>query len=311
MNVVVLLSTYNGSLFLREQLDSLFSQTHMPSAVIVRDDGSVDNTLDILNKYNVRLLSGNENKGPKNSFSLLLKEAVLDEHANYFMFCDQDDVWYSDKIEKTLSKMLCMERKFGDVPILVHTDLEVVDEHANTLAESMWKFEYILPKKNSLNRLLMQNTITGCTVMMNRNLLGKCVDIPGGAVMHDWWVGLVASYFGEIGYLSETTIKYRQHSGNSIGAKGFKAGVAYRFPKLLKKIFIRDDRYISSLKVNIRQAYSFLVMYENEIDYNSRRMLLDFSELEKKTFFERRLVLLRHNLIKQGYLRNIALFIRM
>ncbi len=145
----ILLSTYNGSKYLKEQLDSLLSQTYKDIEIIVRDDGSSDDTLDILKSYDIKLLETKQNLGAMGSFAELLSYAVANSDSEYFMFCDQDDVWNSQKIEKTLEKMQGMEEKFGDIPLLVHTDLEVVDEELNTINSSFMKYQNINPKKIS------------------------------------------------------------------------------------------------------------------------------------------------------------------
>ena len=135
------------------------------------------------------MLDRNQNLGAKESFSELLKYAMENSNSEYFMFCDQDDVWSSDKIEKTLAKMQEMEQQFGDISLLVHTDLEVVDESLDTINSSFMDFQKIDPMKNKFHNLLIQNTLTGCTVMINRKLAQMCLPMPDGGIMHDWWIG--------------------------------------------------------------------------------------------------------------------------
>ena len=153
--IAILLSTYNGEKYLKEQLNSLINQTYCGIEIIARDDGNSDTSLEILKSYNIKLIENKQNLEAKESFLELLKCARENSDAKYFMFCDQDDVWESDKVEKTLSKIQEMEKEYGKIPLLVHSDLEVVDEDLNVLATSMWQYEYILPQYNSLNRLLI------------------------------------------------------------------------------------------------------------------------------------------------------------
>ncbi|MBE3605341.1 glycosyltransferase family 2 protein [Campylobacter sp. RM13119] len=295
----ILLSTYNGEKYLKEQLDSLFAQTYKDFEVIVRDDGSSDKTLEVLKSYNVKILEINKNLGAKASFSELLSYALQNSDSDYFMFCDQDDVWYTDKVEKSLSKMLWMENKFGDIPLLVHTDLEVVDDKLSTLNDSFMNFQKINPFKNKFHNLLMQNTITGCTAIINRKLAEKCLPVSNNAIMHDWWIGLVASYFGKIGYVKDSTMKYRQHASNTIGAKGFD--VSFVIKSIYKKI---------SLDNNIHQAKAFLEQFRNELDDKTIKMLNDFSSLGEKKWRQRRAILFKHKLTKQGFIRNVGLFFK-
>ena len=310
LKVAILLSAYNGAGFLKVQLDSLLAQSYTNIEIFVRDDGSVDDTIQILCGYEVNVVQASKNLGAKKSFATLLDYSVSNSDADYFMFCDQDDVWFSKKVEVTLAHMLKMGAAYGDVPLLVHTDLEVVDEDLNLIAASMWEYEYILPNKNTLSRLLIQNTITGCTMMVNRKLAEKCVSIPDGAIMHDWWMGLVASYFGKISYIDEVTIKYRQHRGNAIGAKKFKFSVVLYFLSLCKSLIFRRNACLDHLDVNLQQAKAFLDAFHGELDDKTRGMLNDFVGLNSQGFLKRRVTLLRYGLFRQGIVRNAGLFVR-
>lgn len=299
----ILLSTYNGNKYIIEQLESLLFQNYNEKIeIIVRDDYSSDSTVDILKTNNINLIDTKKNLGAKRSFSELLNYAILNSDAEYFMFCDQDDVWENDKVEKTLAKMQEMEQKFGDIPLLIHTDLEVVDAKLNTINSSFMEFQKIDHSRKSFNNLLMQNIITGCTVMINRKLAQKCLPISGGAIMHDWWIGLVASKFGEIGYLDEVTIKYRQHASNTIGAKGFS------YWGIIKKGF--DISYKIKIDTNITQAKAFLEQFRDELDDETIKMLQEFSTLEQKSWWQKRAVLLKYKLFKQGFIRNVGLFLK-
>ena len=301
--ITILLSTYNGEEYLKEQLDSLFIQTYKNIEIIVRDDASSDKTLEILKYYDIKLLSSDVNLGIKKSFETLLRYACENSDAEYFMFCDQDDVWNNDKIEKTLEEMQELEKLYGNnIPLLVHTDLEVVDENLKIISSSMWKYEYILPQYNTFNRLLIQNTITGCTMMINRELAKKSLDIPEEAIMHDWWIGLIASCFGKISYLEESTIKYRQHGKNTIGTEGKKNKIIRKVLGLLNK----KNEYINHMDINILQAKGFLKLFNSKLDINKINLLESFSTIKKKTFFERKRIIIKHNLFKQGIFRNIV-----
>lgn len=309
--ISILLSTYNGGKYLKEQLNSLFSQTYKDFEIIVRDDISSDKTLEILKSYDVKLIESTLNLGAKKSFFTLLKYALENSDSKYFMFCDQDDVWNEDKIEKTLYKMKELETLYSsEIPFLIHTDLEVVDESLKTISSSMSEYEYIIPKYNSLNRLLIQNTITGCTMMINRELAKKSLDIPEEAIMHDWWIGLIASYFGRIGYLNTSTIKYRQHGKNTIGAKGFKVNILRHIVSLIKSLIFRDTTYLNHMQINISQAKAFLYKFRNELDVETIKMLEDFTILDQKSWWQKRAILWKYKLLKQGFIRNAGLFLK-
>lgn len=297
--IAILLATYNGEKYIRQQLESLGAQTYKDIDVVVRDDKGVDNTSSILNSHNVTVISADENIGAKNSFASLLSYAITNCDAKYFMFCDQDDVWHRDKVYRSVLKIKEMENEFGNVPLLVHSDLEVVDEKLSLISNSFMHYQKIDASKNSFNKLLMQNTITGCTVVINRELAIKCLPMPEKAIIHDWWIGLVASKFGQIGYIDEPTIKYRQHGSNVIGAKGFS--FKFVMSSVFKKVILID---------NVNQAGAFLLQFGSELDENTKKMLRDFSLLNEQSFFKKRYIIYKYKLFKQGIIRNIGLFIK-
>src|SRR5690606_39057310 len=135
------------------------------------------------------------------------------------MFSDADDCWFPDKISLTLDLMRVVEKDEGGArtPTLVHTDLAVVDRDLRPIADSLWQYQGVNPDLTSLNRLLIQNCVTGCTVMVNRPLRELASPIPPGVVMHDWWMALVASSFGRIARIARPTLLYRQHGRNDTG----------------------------------------------------------------------------------------------
>lgn len=305
--IAICLSTYNGSQFLEEQLISLQNQTynHQNLILIARDDGSQDNSYAILKKFSsysdicTVYLDSCTNLGIKKSFELLMREAVKMK-AEYIMFCDQDDVWKSDKIDLTYTKMQEMEQLFGkSIPVVVHSDLQVVDDNLNVIDTSFWKYQNINPNANSLERLLLQNTATGCTLMINSPLALKVQNIPQEAIMHDWWIIMVASVFGKISTINDATILYRQHSLNDTGAK--KYNIEYVFNRFAKNQ--NFDKYLLQAKI-------FLNIYESKMDKKTKNMLEDFSNINKMNWYNKRIFLLKNHIFKNGFLRNIGLFIK-
>jgi glycosyltransferase involved in cell wall biosynthesis len=299
--IIIILSTYNGERYLKEQLDSLYNQTYQNFKIIVRDDGSTDTTLEILKAYNLEIMPSNENLGAKGNFNALLEYALQKEDSDYFMFCDQDDVWMEDKIEKTLKLM--KEIEYKDKAVLIHTDLSVVDESLNIIDNSFWDYQKLNPNYKLLSNLLIQNNITGCTMMINRSLVKLSFPIPDSAIMHDWWLGLVASEFGVIEYIDEPIILYRQHENNDTGAK--KHNFSY-----MKKNFFKLIKKDMELHKYHRQASSFLDIYKDMLSAEKMVMLNDFIHIEDKSKFKRIYTLWKYKFIKQGFFRNIGLFLR-
>lgn len=305
--IYILLVTYDGEKYFFEQMESLLSQNYKNWKIWIHDDGSKDNTVKIIkdyaSKYPEKIVFFDDDiscGGAKENFTYVLNN--IDKNFDYIMFCDQDDVWKSDKIEKTLEKMQELENLYGNkIPLLVHTDLEVVNEKLEILSFSMWESEYINPRANTLNKLLMQNTITGCTMMINRNLAMKSLSISSKAIMHDWWIGLVATTFGKIGFIEESTIKYRQHGKNDTGTKTYDY-----------KLIINKLKKISNINIdkNIFQSEDFLKEYKEELDEKSKIMLEDFSSIKENPYLQRVNIILKYKLFKYGIIRNIGLLLK-
>jgi glycosyltransferase involved in cell wall biosynthesis len=301
MTICVLLSTYNGEKYIKQQIESLLDQSHKNICILVRDDGSSDETISLLSAYPVEIIPGNANIGPAKSFELLLEYALKNTDCTYFMFCDQDDYWERDKISLSLMAIKELEKNNDHRPLLVHSDLAVVGENLELISESFWEYQSINPAKNGFNQLLMQNTATGCTMIFNRCLAETVLPVPNGAIMHDWWIALVASYFGEIRYISKPLVKYRQHTSNAVGAKKNSAINGVR------RVLSYEHGFL--LYANIKQAQGFLDRYSAVLDTYTASTLASFVDMPYKNFIKKRYTLVRHSLYKQGLLKNIYLFL--
>lgn len=150
-------------------------------------------------------------------------QAALDEGAQYAFFADQDDVWLPHKLERQMSAMRELEAACGRrMPLLVHTDLTVVDARLRTLASSYRAAARVHhDPADPLGCLLVANHVTGCATLVNRALLAAATPLPAAALIHDWWTAQVAAALGRLHYLPESTLLYRQHGANTIGAAGF------------------------------------------------------------------------------------------
>lgn len=289
--ITILMATYNGERFLREQLDSLFSQTEQDFRLIVSDDCSTDGTADILREYKNRypekmrcfIRRTNSGKASANFFSLLKAErnGMFGETSPYIMCCDQDDIWLPEKVEKTLGKMHDMERRYGNVPLLVHGDLMLVDENGEHLNDSMFHYQKLLGAPIPLNLQLIQNSVTGCTLMVNRALLSKMRRIPGHAIMHDWWLALIAAAFGKIGFMETPYICYRQHGNNSEGAKD------YTHVSSLAKLAAHRSGIKESLQKTYLQASEFYRIYKLELSPEARREIGAFANIPARGYVGR------------------------
>ncbi len=303
MKITILLATYNGGKFLFQQLDSILKQTNQNWKLLIHDDNSTDNTVDIIRQYQkqypskIQFIDDDVSFGnASTNFSFLLEHVDTE----YIMLCDQDDVWVANKIELTLQKMQDMEKHYQNTPILIHTDLTVVDEELKVISKSYWDYQHLDPSKDSLNRLLVQNTITGCTVMINRELANMALPIPNNVIMHDWWLGLVAATFGKIIYIDMPMVFYRQHSKNDTGATKFNLKTIWKKMSSLYKI---------DLQKYILQAKELLDRHQEKMDTEQKKLIFNFIAIENSSWLKSKLILLKYKIFKQDLIRNIGLLL--
>lgn len=262
--IAILLATYNGEKYIEKQLNSIVAQSNKDWTVYIHDDGSKDRTMEKVHRYTAlypelfKLVEGKPTGSAKTNFLYLLGQV----DAPYYMFCDQDDVWLPEKIERTISEMKRLEQeaqsqletlntsgRVGSVnirpdanaqlPIMVFTELRVVDEKLKTIAETMSAYQGLDCSKTSRNRLMIQNVVTGCTAMVNRSLRNLMIQYRNAdrIIMHDWWGALLAAEFGRIAFLEEPLILYRQHDKNNVGALDIgDMGFVARYAGQRKKI---------------------------------------------------------------------------
>ena len=230
--VQVLLSTYNGEAYLKEQLDSILNQKNVVVKLFVRDDGSSDSTVDILRAYaalhdNIHYLCG-ENCGVVASFFRLFE--LSDPDVDFYALSDQDDVWDEDKLSIACQKLEQMRKakspkkkkndsqiRTFETPLLYCSDAWNTDAALNPLPESMQTVGRDLVP--DFRNALIENIARGASIVFNQALMSYIrISMPQDIYMHDWWIYLVASCFGEVYYDSAAHYKYRQHTGNALGA---------------------------------------------------------------------------------------------
>jgi len=305
--IEVLLATYNGERFLREQIDSILSQDYNNLRVLARDDGSTDCTKEILNEYAQRfpdrfqIMPADLPTGSaKQNFLKLMKLST----SQYICFADQDDVWLADKLSKTMQAMAALELDCGTAtPLLVFTDLRVVDEQLKTLHDSFWKQASINPGR--IRRpvdVVTHNPVTGCTALINRRLLELALDMPPEAAMHDSWIALLASAFGAWSIVREKTVLYRQHERNVIGVEAH-----VRSPrKLLERLWQRQSRILQWRKNEIL-AEAFLRIHEQNLSTKNREIFRAFLQCgRRESRFVRIAMMLRYRFFRGGLFLNIA-----
>lgn len=222
--VQVLLSTYNGEKYIREQLDSILNQKDVAVSVLIRDDGSTDSTISILDEYcsktsDIKLIKGT-NVGACVSFFELFK--VADMGYDFYALADQDDYWYKDKLSVACDKLANIDNK-ENKPLLYCCEADITDEDLNSEKQTFPK------KKPGFGNALIENIARGGSVVFNPTLLGMVrIDAPKDCYMHDWWLYLIATCFGKTIHDNQAYYKYRQHKDNVLGASTSKLGIIKR-----------------------------------------------------------------------------------
>ena len=299
--VSVLLAAYNGERFIRSQLDSLLSQSFKDLEIVYSDDGSTDGTLEILQScekefpHRIRGIYGEPGGNAQGNFFKLLSRVS----GEYLMLCDQDDIWLPDKVEVTLKEMKRMEEQYQNTtPILVHSDLSVTDQEANIRHRSLARYQKIAVNDNRFSHYLVENNITGNTIMINRAFQELLSDIPDECVMHDWWLGLLASCFGKISYIDRPMTLYRQHGENQVGAAGAveqairRKGGRETVKENYRKLF--------------RQAENFYDYYKMRMTPEQRETLEQFLRLPSMNRGEKIRTIIKYQFVKSTPLRTLG-----
>lgn len=297
--IAILMATYNGEKYICQQIDSILSQTCKDWELYIHDDGSTDDTIAAVESYvekypnKIHLIDGKSTGGAKYNFFYLFGQV----EAPYYMTCDQDDVWLDKKIELTYDKMLTIENK-ADVPCLVYTELRVVDSELNTIADTMSGYQSLDCHKRTINQFILQNSVTGCTMMINRALRDKMLHITDidNTIMHDWWAALVAAQFGKTAFIDEPTILYRQHGDNSLGALGINK-LSYIVRRVWQKKQIQE-----SMRLGRLQAREFAKTYNLPAD----SLAVRYAALEGKSRRVRQRFYKENDMYKTGTMRRLG-----
>tara|TARA_B100000963_G_C22573086_1_gene647048 strand:- start:281 stop:1126 length:846 start_codon:yes stop_codon:yes gene_type:complete len=271
--VQILLTTYNGEKFLAEQLDSILHQEYKSWEILIHDDGSVDNTIPILNEYQnnypkkIRLLIDQKlfSSPSKNFFHLIANRS---KEAQLYCLCDQDDIWNKNKLEKIVERYISQDNQ---EPLLIHSDLSLIDAKGKLLEKSHNKLINFQKDHITKEKALYYNPVPGCAMTLNAALANK-LTYSRHMVMHDWWILLSAlEENANLIYIKFPLVKYRQHSNNLLGYKKLNIIVLLirllftipRYIKNVKKAYIQSKQFYhqSVLKYFIR-----LVIYQIKIN---------------------------------------------
>lgn len=324
--ITVLMATWQGKKYLEQQLDSILAQT-VPVRIVISDDGSDDGTRELLERYaewypkqivlhhhqtpqerKALALQKSEGKerqripaSAQNFFSLMELVAEEDE-SDYVMLSDQDDVWFNDKVKVLAGRMRQMERQMGkEIPILLHSDMEVVDENLASIAPSFFEYQNCHPERSSFAEVLIENPVTGGACMMNRALLHLVAKAPKSCCMHDWWIALVASCFGVISWGDEALYQYRQHEDNVLGAqkKGLLTAIESRKG--------RGEEIARAYGQIFAQATAFGHRFWKEMTPEQKSILRAFLALPYQSPAGRVKNIMRHHFCKNSRVQTLAM----
>ncbi len=285
LDVKVLLSTYNGELFLEEQLDSLVNQDYFSYKIVIRDDGSKDKTIDILRNYKQKFptiielidLDSNINLGVKGSFELLMQSV----DADCYFFCDQDDIWESDKISNLVSLLIQEQEKHGDLPLLAFSDFRIFKEDEVIIKSYYKKINF---GTNDIKNKIFMCVIPGCCFCFNQNAK-KLYFEYSTEYLHDGHLFLLMQLFGTVLPSRKALINYRLHANNLVGY--WKQNKMILLIKDFVKFFRNKSAYrtsvLSDYDSNVRLLYDQI---DNEFLRTKELYLL--SEVNNLSFFSRK-----------------------
>jgi len=294
----IVLAVYNGEVFLKEQINSIFNQTYQNFHLIIINDASTDKSKEIIQEYmkkhkNISYYENEKNLGHVKSF----ERGLSLSRANYIAFCDQDDIWHPEKLELQLNKI----KEYDNIPALVHSDLEMIDEKGNTINQSYFGFRgYEFSDKKSLNKIISQNGVMGNTILMNKELKKLVLPFPKYLVVHDYWIALVNELFGKRITIKKPLVKYRIHTNNASNNKN-------SFTKQIKISNKLPYRGINREKVLEELLNKFDISKE---DMKIIKVFLDYLYLNgnRLMIFKN---LIKYDLIKKGYLYRLKILLKM
>jgi rhamnosyltransferase len=313
----ILLAAYNGEKYLSEQIKSIQGQTISNWTLLIRDDGSHDHTRDILHKFavndqRIRIVRDELGRlGATRNFGALM-EAARSEGAETIFFSDQDDVWLPDKMFKQLKTLHDLESRHGTgMSLLTYSDMEVVDENCRQIHPSFMRYQRQRHEpRNPIHVLLTQNVVAGCTVAINRPLLEFASPLPDEIQLHDWWLAVCAAACGEMGYIDEPLVRYRQHSSNQVGAvtvPGLFNFLAAAYRKRLSR-----TRYYMMGPTRQAAALSERIKIRKVEYLPDVRDLVDrFASCVEQSLMGRLLTVYQLPLRRQGLARNCLWFLRL
>lgn len=298
------MSTYNGQIYLAEQIDSILNQTYKYINLIIRDDGSNDSTPSILEDYanrypeKIKIITDQKgNLGPKHSFAELMNYST----SEFIAFSDQDDFWNENKIERAINAISSL--KSTNI-CLYSSDALVTDHELKVIHNSYFRKHHLLNfnSQKKINKLIFRNFSIGATSVFTKELKELSLPIPSNAIMHDWWIAINAAHYGEIYIDDFKSIHYRQHDNNVVGSRNYKFKFSY---KTIKKLIERSNKNTHSA---MSQAYDFYILNKENLPLKKINFIRLLLATPEKNFLSRIFFFFSYNLFKPKFLLSLAHF---
>ncbi|CAA6827805.1 MAG: Alpha-L-Rha alpha-1,3-L-rhamnosyltransferase (EC [uncultured Sulfurovum sp.] len=291
--ITILIATYNGELYIREQLNSILNQSFTDFKITIRDDNSDDTTWITLKEFKhkytdkIELFQNKNQLGVVKNFEKLISGSTTE----YIALSDQDDIWHKDKLLKSFN---ALERENHKTPLLFHSDLKVINNDKRELYNSFFKMRfYTFPKKRSIDIMLGRSGVMGNTIVFNYALKEKILPFPKDLVVHDYWIALVNEFFGKRITSTERLVDYRIHESNvSNSIKNINK--KKKFQNMIKLDFTLPYHKISRelvldeflLRFNIKKEEKDLINYfKNYLLFNQKNRFYFISLVFRYEFF--------------------------
>lgn len=273
--VSVVLCTYNGSRYLEKQLNSILNQSYEIEEIIIVDDCSTDSTRDILVKYHneyskIKLFFNEKNLGSNDSFKYAVSLATND----YIALCDQDDIWYTNKIEVQMHSIVTSIFFEDGKPLVSFHDLCLMDQNDTITHQSFWKLHKFNPFTFTFRKSLIFNIVTGCTCIINKKMMEEMIKCDmRDIIMHDYLIALIGYGFGNIIYINEPLMYYRSHVGTVTEKE--TVSITNRIRSFVKRV--KSGTY---LMPNIIQIQKFNELYGSFLAEDKKKLVADFIKLK-------------------------------
>ncbi|MEA1982603.1 MAG: glycosyltransferase family 2 protein [Campylobacterota bacterium] len=295
----IVMTTYNGEKYLKEQLDSILNQTFQDFTLIISDDNSTDNTINIIQEYQQKYSCITLHKNTTSLGSVLNFEKALQlSQTRYTALSDQDDIWELNKLQLQLNAMTKLEKEYPELPLMVHSDLSMIDKDSKESYSSYFKFRsYSLGEERDLGHILGPCGVMGNTILINKKLQLSVLPFPSRLKVHDYWIALVAETQGKRHTIQETLVKYRIHKNNLSNSE---QTLTTTLLSKIKKLFfsrctppyINQDR--ESTLEELLECFSL-----REFDKNIIKAFLYYLKNPTKNRLKSYMILIKHKIIKK------------